>query len=180
MQLISQARRHCRLVHVRHRVAWAGTDNVLITHVHSVTVHLSEGSFVRKVWDEVGLWLWLGLMLCQMSYEIPQSAYMKQHSDNRWRVKIHLFSAYQHVYRIRGVSHNALYKLRYLLTYLLRVRVWVRVRARLGLGLELVRVRVMVRAMVRVRVTFRVRFSVKFKNLHNYISVKWPFGQDFP
>ena len=40
-----------------------------------------------------------------------------------------------------------------------RVRVWVRVRTR-------------VRVMVRFRV--RVRFSVKFRNLHNYISDKWP------
>ena len=38
-------------------------------------------------------------------------------------LKTHLFSAYQHVYRIRGVSRNALYKstlLTYLLTYLYR------------------------------------------------------------
>jgi len=32
-----------------------------------------------------------------------------------------------------------------------------------------------IRARVWVRV--RARFSVKFRNLHNYISDKWPFGQ---
>jgi len=32
-------------------------------------------------------------------------------------LKTHLFSAYQHVSRITGVSRNALYNVRYLLTY---------------------------------------------------------------
>ena len=51
-------------------------------------------------------------------------------------------------------------------TYRHRVRVWVRARTRVG-------IRVRARFMVRVR----VRFSVKFRNLYNYISDKWPFGQ---